>query len=100
MKKSIFLLAVSMLFVLAVKAQTSPAPKPKPAPAPAATSQRAPGTQAPAQTPATRPAQTPSQTPSTAPTTKSSAPAKRNVRMKRAVPAPQSAKRAQSVQQK
>src|ERR1041385_7005644 len=32
MKKSVVLFAISMLLIIAVKAQTAPAPKPKPAP--------------------------------------------------------------------
>lgn len=74
MKKSIFLFATCMLFIIAAKAQTSPSPKPKPAPAPTSTNKpaapRNTGVQAPQQSPASRPAQTPTHTPSTAPAKK------------------------------
>lgn len=102
MKKSIVLFAISMLFVIAVKAQTAPAPKPKPAPAPAATTQPAgkrTGVQAPKQSPATGPAQAPGQTPSTAPAQKRSGLVKVKT-IKGAKAAPAKAKSSQKIQQK
>ncbi len=101
MKKSLFLIAVGMLFIVTVKAQT--APKAKPSAAPSATSQptspRNSGGQAPAQTPATRPGQTPNQAPATAP--RRSTIARINVRNKTAVKAaPQVAKESQKVRSK
>jgi hypothetical protein len=105
MKKSVVFFAISMLLVIAVKAQTAPAPKPKPAPAPTATTHAAetkrPGTQAPKQTPSTGPAQTPSQTPSTAPAKKGSGLVKVAIHPSHPVQAaPSSAKTSQKVQQK
>jgi hypothetical protein len=102
MKKSIFLFAICMLFIVVAKAQTSPSPKPKTAPAPTSTTKpaatRNTGVQAPPQTPASRPAQTPKHTPSTAPAKKGSGLVKVNGLSKPAVKAaPRVAKESQKM---